>query len=347
MQIIIVAGGGGTRLWPVSTPSNPKQFVPIIGNKSSLEHVYSHLIKKFDKKNIWINTNEVYKGLVQSLIPELDDKNILLEKTRRDSFAAVTIQAAIVSHFTSRDEVLIFTTSDEYFETAESIDSFNNALTKITGSLENNEFDIITLGIKPTSPNTQYGYIEIDHNLIDQAKTKVVKLKSFKEKPDYALAINFLNQGNFVWNKFNPSFTYGKLREMLANLYPEYLYIYDFAEKNGYISEELYLQLPKVAFDYAILEKTDNIGVITLDVADRIDVGNWEMAFEYLPDLEENHTALQIQGVNNKVKMVSEKKVAFVGVSDLLLVETDNAIMVIDPKYSALIREVSEKLPLN
>lgn len=346
MQIIIVAGGGGTRLWPVSTPSNPKQFVPITGDRSSLEHVYGHLVKEFDKKNIWINTNQIYKSLVKNIIPEIDDGMILSEKSKRDSFAAVTIQAAIVAHHTSRDEPLIFTTSDEYFNSEESISRFNKALIQIGASIESGIFDVITLGIMPTSPNTQYGYIEIDEADIEKSTQNPVKLRSFKEKPDYETAIKFINHGNFVWNKFNPSFSYGKLRSIIERLYPELMHIYDFAEDNGYITEELYSQIPKTSFDYAILEKIDNIGVITLNVTDRIDVGNWEMAFEYLPNLDQNESYIQMHGENNKVKIVSNKKVAFVGVSNLLLVETENAIMVMDPKYSATIREVSEKLPL-
>jgi len=343
MQIIIVAGGGGSRLWPLSNPKTPKQFARVIGHKASIEHVFQYLCTKFSVENIWINTNQKFSLKVAELFPNLPLSHILLEPQKRDNFAAVATQAAVLSHIHGDDEPLVFVTSDEFMQYQASITKFQNAIEIIGDALSNDFFDVVTMGIRPITPNTNYGYLEISLENRYRCYTQVVPIIAWCEKPAKDLAEQFLAQGNYVWNKFNPSFKFKTLKKYLALNDPDSLEILLKIEKTGIIDEADYIKLPKISIEHAFTAKVENVGVIALDINDWVDVGNWEVANNFLPALDQNPNQIQVAGQNNKVKLDDpNRKVAFVGVSDLLLVETEAGILVIDPKYSSDVKQVAE-----
>ncbi len=345
MQIIIVAGGGGTRLWPISNPKTPKQFVPIVDNESLLLKTYKRLLRDFDSKDIWVNTNEKYLNQAKACLPaDFPDDHFILEPEKRDNYAAVISAGALVSHKTSENEPLIFVPCDDLVTEEESIQNFNNGLKRIAISLEKGEFDVITVGVKPTYPCINYGYIEIDDSDVEKCFEETVEVVNFKEKPDEETATKFLTSGNYLWNKFNHSFTFKKLKEKLAKLDPETLKIMEHFEHTGFIDRSEYAKIPKIAFDYAVLERIDKLGVVGISMQWE-DLGNWEVVEKYLPpvDKEPNPNLIQFGGENNKVRIVkNQKRVAFVGVSNLLLVESDEGILIINPKNSKDIKKVSE-----
>lgn len=343
MQIIIVAGGGGTRLWPLSTESLPKQYVPIVGDKSSLEKVYEYVSSVFSEDQIWVNTNVKHADLLAKTLPKLSKNRMLLEPEKRDTFPALAAQAAKVSHFTSDKEPIIFVTSDEFFDTESSALKFMSALKKIGETLEKNIYDIITVGIKVTSPNVNYGYIEVESNYNDDRYNEVVPVNRFTEKPELEKAQEFLSSGNYLWHKMNPSFNFAKMKEMLAKIDPKSLEILLEIEKTGVIEPEKYRELPKISIDYQIMERTDNIGVIGLDVDDWVDVGNWGIAKKYLSKIQENDFQVEMKGENNTVKLQNpNRKVAFVGVSNIMLVESPEGILVLEPSFAAEVKKVAE-----
>jgi len=343
MQIIIVAGGGGTRLWPLSTDSLPKQFVPIVGPKSSLERVYEYLSKTFSKDQIWVNTNARHADLLAKTLPDLSPDKMLFEPEKRDTFPALAAQAAKVSHFTSDKEPIIYVTSDEFFATDESGDKFMQALKKIGEALEKDIYDVVTLGIKVSSPNTNYGYIEVGAESNDYRYDQVVPVNRFTEKPEREKAQEFMAAGNYLWHKFNCSFNFSRMKEMLSEIDPISLEILLEIEKTGVIEPEKYRELPKISIDYQIMERTKNIGVIGLDVEDWVDVGNWEIAKKYISESAKNDLHLEMKGENNNAKSDNpNRKVAFVGVSNLMLVESPEGILVLDPSYAAEVKKVAE-----
>jgi mannose-1-phosphate guanylyltransferase len=343
MQIIIVAGGGGARLWPSSNSKIPKQFVKIIGEKSSLEHVYEYLVSDFDKENIWINTNQKYADMVSDLIPGFDSAHLLLEPEKRDNFAAVSAQAAVLSHKFGDKEPLIFVTSDEFMLNHESVEKYKSAIKKIASALEKNTFEVVTMGVKPISPNPNYGYLELNPEDKDGYYSDVVKVARFCEKPDVETAQKFLEKGNYIWNKFNPSFTFATLKKYLSVYDPISYEILIEIERTGIIKPEEYAKLTKTSFDYGFMEKVPNMGVIGIDIDDWVDVGNWEIAGKYMPEIDNTNNYIQVSGKNNKVMShIPERKIAFIGVSNLILVESEEGILVIDPSFSAEVKKVAE-----
>jgi mannose-1-phosphate guanylyltransferase len=186
------------------------------------------------------------------------------------------------------------------------------------------------------------GYIQLPSDKVVNSFNMPVQVVAFKEKPDLETASQFLESGDYLWNLGYFSFTFDSLLTILKRLYPELVDIILAIQKDGFISVENYDTLPKVAVDYAIAEKTQSLGVLGLDISWE-DVGSWEIAKHYLPALGENKNHIQIDGEDNKVKLSNQnRKVAFVGVSDLMLIESEEGILVINPKHSAAVKKVAE-----
>ncbi len=341
MQIIINAGGTGTRLWPISTNQKPKQFVPLIDEENFLKKTYNRLVTIFQPEQIWVNTNEKFKLFVEESLPaNFPKKNILTEPEKRDNFAAITSHAAVVGHYVGVDEPLVFVHAD-HLVLEKDWQQFNQALIQIGNSIELDKFEIVTAGVKPTFANTQLGYIEIEASHKSELFAQVVPVKSFKEKPEIEDAEKFLQSGNYLWNLGYFSFKFSHLLKNIQALYPELVPILEGFRVEGKIQAEDYQKFPKISIDYALIEKISNLGVIGIDIGWE-DIGNWAVAKKYLPSLEANNMHLELQGQNNQVRSVSGKKVAFIGVSDLLLVESEDSILIINTKHAGEVKKAAE-----
>jgi mannose-1-phosphate guanylyltransferase len=348
MQIVINAGGLGTRLWPLSSNQLPKQFSTLIGDKSLLQTTYYRLLNEFGTDNIWVNTNYKFIDLVKEQLPEIPLRNILSEPERRDTFAAVAGHAAVVAGFTSEDENILFVHSDHNIEPQSSVLNLVNAFKKIDQSLSQNEFDLIIAGIKPTEPSTKFGYIEIGQLNKQDCFIKPVKVESFKEKPDLQTATEFLNAGNYLWNFGSFAFKYSSLKKILTQVSPSSCIILESFRNNKKIDAHGFGSLVKNSFDYEVIEKIDNLGVVAIELETWEDIGNYEVLVKHLEkvaDLDLNSTAncVQITGSGNRIKVQDKsKKIAFVGVSDLLVVETEKGLLIINPQKSGEIKQVSQ-----
>jgi mannose-1-phosphate guanylyltransferase len=345
MQIIILCGGGGTRLWPISNDKHPKQLVPIIDDESLLTKIYKVLTTKFSPDQIWVATNEKYKNEVRSILPaEFLTSHILSEPEKRDNFAAFVAHSALVSHQTSDEEPIIFVPCDDLIQPSD-VDAYNQAQLDIAISLEKNEFEIITAGIKPLFANTQYGYVKIDPK--DKNKNGVASVQGFVEKPTADIAQSYLESGNYLWHKCNMSFKFSTLKKILKDLYPD---LHDIAltiETEGNINPESYSLFPKISFDKAVLEKNSALGIVIMNI-NWDDIGNWGVVYDNIEEVkqiddQENSHHIQIEGKGNKIKTTfSNRKVAFVGVNNLLVVEGEEGLLIIDPTKTDTMKSVAE-----
>ncbi|MEI6728453.1 MAG: sugar phosphate nucleotidyltransferase [bacterium] len=348
MQIVINAGGLGTRLWPLSSNKLPKQFSTLIGDKSLLQTTYYRLLSHFGAENIWVNTNHQFTELVKTQLPEIPLKNILSEPERRDTFAAVAGHAAVVAGFTSEDENILFVHSDHNIEPLSSVENLVKAFKRIDSSLTANQFPLIIAGIKPTSPSSQFGYIEIGQENKQESLLNPVKVQSFKEKPDLATATEFLKSGNYLWNFGTFAFKYSSLVKILEQVSSQSCPILETFRMDKKILPEGFKSLVKNSFDYEVIEKIDNLGVVAVELETWEDIGNYEVLLKYLDkaaDLGSDSKSHQVQisGTGNRIKIQDKtKKIAFVGVSDLLVVETENGLLIINPQKSGEIKKVSE-----
>jgi mannose-1-phosphate guanylyltransferase len=303
------------------------------------------LRESFRPEDIWVAVNNNHKQVARQILPEeFSTEHILTEPEKRDTFAAVVAHAALVSHHSSEEEPIIFLHADHLtLPETDSCKKQNEAIRRIGQSLNKAEFDLSVIGIQPTFAATQYGYIQLNPQDEDKYLEKVVPVASFKEKPDKTTAEEFVASGHYLWNFGAFSFKFGRLKEIINELYPDILPAIENIQQKGRIELDDFRQLPKIAFDYAILEKVEHLGVIGIDFEVWEDIGTWETLANYLPELDENPNHVQFSGENNKVKTIHpQKKVAFVGVSNLLLVETEEGLLVADPSHTSEIRKVTE-----
>lgn len=340
MQIIISAGGTGTRLWPLSTSKQPKQFSKIIDDQTLIEKTYNRLKKKIPISNIWVSTNEKYVDLVTQCLPGFDKSKIIIEPAKKDTFAAICANAAVVSAHTSINETIINIQADAYIH-PESDEQYLESLFKIDSTIQFGDYKFLTLAIKPYFPNTGLGYLEISPSQKVTVFEKAVPVTRFTEKPDLKTANQFIEQGNYFWHWGTHSFTYKNLLEEVTKYSPESVNLLNNIVKDGQIDSDTYNQFHKISFENAITEKTDSLSVIALDIF-WDDIGTWKTVYNYLPNLHASN-ALELAGSGNKVKTsASGRKIAFVGVSDLLVIETEEGILIINPEMHAEVKNVAQ-----
>jgi mannose-1-phosphate guanylyltransferase len=345
MQILINAGGTGTRLWPATTPKLPKQFIKLIDDETLLQKTYRRLLQKFNKDQIWVNTNLKFRETVKQNLPQIDENKILCEPEKRDTYASICAHSALVASFTNSNEPLVFVHSDHQIP-EQDWQIFNNTIEKLGNPQNQSKYNLLGAGIKPNFASTQFGYIELSETDKQNVFDNFVPLVSFKEKPNQEVATQFFESQNYLWNLGYFAFSFEKLSQIIGGLYPQDLQIFEQIKTDGYISQANYQKLPKTSFDIAVVEKTQNIGVIGMPIAWQ-DLGNWQVLAEYMPQIPDisnaNHSfQIQINGQNNKAKTTNtNRKVAFIGVSDLVLVETEEGILVLDPKQAGAVKEAN------
>jgi mannose-1-phosphate guanylyltransferase len=345
MQVIINAGGEGSRLWPLSTKASPKQFANILDHESLLQKTYFRLLRRFRSDQIWVTTNQKHRILVgQQLGPNFQGNNILTEPERRDTFAAVIAHSALVSGKTSKDEVLVFISSDHHFDSSVDYDNYIKTFDLVNDSLKANEYDIILPATKPYYPATGYGYIKFDTN----SKAKVNPVLAFKEKPNLAVAEKFVASKEYYWNLGYFAFKYSSLEKIITEFYPDLIKVLDNIAKTQTISQEDYSQIQKDSFDIAILEKAHNLGTVDMNLSTWDDLGNFETLYDYYPKLENSEVFYQADGDGNKAIVADGTKIAFAGVSNLLVIQNTNGILVINPKKSSSkVKEIAAKFDNN
>lgn len=343
MKAIILAGGSGSRLWPVSRKNSPKQVQPIIGDLTLLRATYARIRKGFAAKDILVATAEAQREIVRAEIPALPRENLILEPCRRDTAAAI---GYALLHLARRDPKALFVTvnSDAYVRDA---DEYHRVLRAAAAAVEARPDHAALIGIAPTYPETGYGYIRLGAPLLevteDGKRYDALEVGRFVEKPDLATAERYLAGGGYLWN---PTLIVGSVAHFLS-LYDEHLPVHAsiFSQMAPILAgkaksaerKRLFARLPSVSVDYGILEKEKRLLVIPADLA-WADIGHWRAVRDILaadPDadvVKGKHVGIDSSG--NLIYGFSGKLVATAGVHDMIIIETEDAVLVV-PKDRA------------
>jgi mannose-1-phosphate guanylyltransferase len=341
MQLIINAGGTGTRLWPISTSHTPKQFTDIVGTKTLFRQTYERILPLLNNNNIWVSTNQKFLHFVLKDIPNFPLDRIILEPSKRDTFAAISSSAAIVAANSNDTETIVNIQSDAFLP-AQDESKYLDGLRQIDVAIQSGQYKFTSIGVKPKFANTGLGYIETAEKPNSVDGGHIVKVLRFTEKPDQNTADQFVASGKYYWHWGTHSFSYRNLLEEIRTKSPESIVALDQLYSTKQMLEESFVNLPKIAFETVITEKIDSLGIVALDV-DWDDIGTWETVAKALPMLD-SIDQIELDGSNNKVKLENKEiKVAFVGVSNLVLVQTKDGIMVIDPKKANHVKAVSQQ----
>lgn len=270
LKVIVMAGGRGTRFWPQSTVANPKQFSEIISDKPMLKDTIDRLGSIVSKDHIYISTGSVYKDAALKA-SGLEEKSLILEPSGRDTAAAICLSVLLSGD--DPDDVLCFLPADHYIGRLE---DYRRDL-KQAASYAADHRAIVLLGITPGSPSPNYGYLETQPS----AETSYKNFKdvvSFKEKPDVQTAGEYLKKGGYYWNSGMFLFTRDRiLKEFKKNapeVYDKTMTYVEYKDRDYSSAAEIFSQIPKISFDYAIMEKTSHVKCLPASF-EWDDVGSW------------------------------------------------------------------------
>lgn len=278
-HVVIMAGGVGSRLWPISTPENPKQFIDVLGvGKSLIQMTVDRFLPSAPIENFWVVTSAEYAHKVHEQLPDIPREQILLEPVARNTAPCIAYACRkIAAHHP--DANVVVTPADALVkETARFTSVIDNALAFTAGSSA-----IVTVGIVPTRPETGYGYI----NAPGYRHGCVVKVAQFKEKPDVETAKKYLSSGDYVWNAGIFVWNVGTINSELRTHAPQIMSVMDALELHFFTSgeqealRELFPTCEKISIDYAVMEKSENIYVIAEDLG-WSDLGSWNSLREQL-----------------------------------------------------------------
>lgn len=329
---LIMAGGKGTRFWPLSTEEKPKQFLNLLGNETMLQMTYNRINKLVPKERIFISTGLKYKDLVFEQLKGISQKNIIIEPESRNTSACICLSSLYIKKKFDNCNVIVLPSDHLIKNENEFIDTISYANQFL---IENNT-GIVTFGIKPNRPETGYGYINSKFNNLN----KISKVNSFVEKPDYSTALKYISDGNYYWNSgifvWNVNVILNLIKKFLNNTYEVLSPILDlsFDECENFINKN-YGLTDDISIDYGVMEKYDNIFVIEGKFG-WDDVGSWSSVDRY-GEKDNNGNVLNSSGVLMKSSnniVLTKKKILLNNVDDLIVVETDDCILVSSKEHA-------------
>lgn len=335
--IVILAGGGGERLWPKSRKNLPKQFISLDGKQSLLQQTYKMANQIVDEKNILVSTQKELAPIIKKQIPQA---YMVVEPLGRDSAAGMGYVCAHLL-YNNKDEVTVFMGADYHIP---DIDRFKEVLTIAIQLAE--EGKIATIGIKPSRIETRFGYISLGKKII-QTSVEAYDVDSFKEKPDEILAQEYIDRG-YLWNSgmfiVKPSVLYQKIGEHMPPLFQALEKIKEtrFDEKDAY---NAFFSLSKISIDYGVIEKTSDLVVVRGDFY-WDDIGTWDSLDRILePDSDGNIIQGDFLGINVQNSVIfGEKPIVGLGISDLVVINTEDCVFVCHKNRARDVKKIIERL---
>ncbi|MFX1515626.1 MAG: mannose-1-phosphate guanylyltransferase [Promethearchaeota archaeon] len=335
--IVILAGGGGERLWPISRLNQPKQFISLDGKQSLIQRTFDIASEIAGEEKIIVSTRKELTSLIQKQLPQA---RMVIEPIGRDSAAGMGL-ACVHLLSEKNDEVTLFMGADYHIP---DINHFKEVIAIAVQHAEKGK--IVTIGIKPNRIETRFGYIN-PGNRLNQTSIPTFEVKSFKEKPDEGQAQKYIDRG-YLWNSgmfiVKPSILYQKIRQHMPTLHQalERIKETDFDETEAY---KAFNPLPKVSIDYGVMEKTSDLVVVKGDFH-WDDIGTWDSLDRILePDSNGNVIQGKFLGLNVENCVVfGEKPVITLGISDIVVVNTEDCVFVCHKKRARDIKLITEKL---
>lgn len=343
---IIMAGGVGSRFWPVSTTDFPKQFHDMLGSGETLiQKTFSRLSKIVPTENILVLTNERYNDIVLTQLPLITQEQVLLEPAMRNT-APCILYATLKIKEQNPNAVMVVAPSDHWIEDEQ---AFANNLSSCFDFCSQQDA-LLTLGIQPTFPNTGFGYIEFDKS----DENSIKRVNQFREKPNYETAKQFLASGNFLWNGgiFIWSVqsilsAFEKFQPQMITLFEKGNSFYNTPSESDFINQN-YASSENISIDYAVMEKASNVFVLPATF-DWNDLGTWGSLHEKLDKDEQNNavvnaTVLLENATNNIIRSDAKKTIVVDGLHDYIIVDNQEVLLIYPKNKEQDIKQIVAKL---
>ncbi|MBI2967366.1 MAG: mannose-1-phosphate guanylyltransferase [Bacteroidetes bacterium] len=344
---VIMAGGIGSRFWPLSTELQPKQFLDIFGSgKSLLQQTCQRFARMCRNENILVVTNMVHYDLVKEQLPHIPENNILCEPKRKNTAPCIVFASYKIAALTKNANIIVtpsdhlVTKEKEFYETMD-----------IALAQSKKENCLITLGIKPDRPDTGYGYIQFDDRDNSSGHPEIKRVVTFTEKPDHKLAREFLDSGDFYWNSGIFIWNLDSIISALEHHLPKTSGIFKQASESFNTPKEsaaitaAYDRVKNISIDYGLMEKARNVYMVLSDFG-WSDLGTWGALFEHLPKDEKGNTRQSsdvrfFEAENNMVILPEGKKAIIEGLTDYIVVDANNALLICRKENEQKIKEMT------
>lgn len=342
-----MAGGVGSRFWPFSRNDKPKQFLDFFGTgRSLLQMTFDRFVSILPVENIFIVTNHIYKELILQQLPELKEEQVLSEPSRRNTAPCIAYATYRIKKI--NPDANVVTTPADHLILKEEV--FLKVVEKGLDFVSENEA-LLTLGIKPSRPETGYGYIQIDENVSAEKKEDgIYKVRTFTEKPNLELAKIFYQSGEFFWNSGIFFWSLGTIEKEFGKFLPELASkfaagepYYETHDEQKYINE-VYASCPNVSIDYSILEKANNVYVLCSDFG-WSDLGTWGSLYELSEKDNSGNVTLksdaQYYESSNNIIASSEsgKLIVVQGLDDYIVADSENVLLICKKEEEQRIRQ--------
>lgn len=341
---VIMAGGVGTRFWPLSKTARPKQFLDILNTgRTLIQDTVDRFKDICPPENIYIVTNRIYTALVKEQLPLIPEENILLEPQRKNTAPCIAYANARIMR-RNPDANIIVAPSDHLITNTS---DFRNDILKGLEFVSGNDV-LLTIGIRPTRPETGYGYIQVSNE--DGASNRVLKVKTFTEKPDINMAKVFVQSGDFYWNSGMFLWNIKAINKAFSVYLQEVDLLFRDASPQIGTSDEpvaigkVYSECKNISVDYGIMEKAENVYVICSDLG-WSDLGTWGSLFENMSKTQNNNVIdgknVFLYNTDNCIINISGNKLLAVnGLSGYIVVESDNSILICKKEDEQQIRQI-------
>ena len=348
-----MAGGAGTRFWPRSRQDMPKQLLKLFGERSMLQQTYDRIKNITENEKILVVTGQNLKAEVMRQLPEIPRENIIAEPFGRNTAPCIALATTVINKREKGQPVVMAILPADHL--VKDVKTFQEIL-KTAAQYAAKSDTLVTLGIKPTYPETGYGYIQRTDQVIELEGQKIYPVKTFAEKPNIETATRFLGSGDFYWNGgifiWSSKTILKEFEEQMADLYDALPGIAEKVDTPAFDVEVLkvYSATKSISIDYAIMEQAEKVSVIESDF-EWNDVGSWEAVFNLSEKNNKNNAihsdyAIEIDSHNNYFYSESKKLVAAVDVDDLIFVETADSILICKKNSSQRVKEIVDKLKL-
>jgi mannose-1-phosphate guanylyltransferase len=349
---VIMAGGVGTRFWPKGTTKLPKQFLKIVHDQNSMiQETYSRLEGLIHSTKVFVVTNVMYKNDIKKQLPQIPEENIICEPFGKNTAPCIGLACLFLKQFDEKANVIVLPAD----HVISNVPEFQKVLKTGLNFVHNNG-GIVTLGITPDKPETGYGYIQFDTEKVftesDEGNEDVYKVKTFAEKPNLELAKAFLESGDFLWNSgmfiFRADTMMDEIKTSIPDIYESLMNLegtlmdHDFDKK----LEFEYSKMKGISIDYGVMEKSTDVYTIKSDFG-WSDVGSWDEIYNIKDkDANGNVKLGKVVTIDSKNCLIinDQKITAAVGVEDLLIVDTDNGLLVCKKGDSQKVKDVVDYL---
>lgn len=348
--VAIMAGGIGSRFWPKSRTNYPKQFLDILNTgRTLIQSTFDRFAKFIPVENIYVITSAQYCDIVAKQLPELNSANILSEPSRKNTAPCIAY-ISFKLHEMNPHANIICAPADHLITDDEGFKKICLDALHFTSHIK----ALVTLGVKPTFPNTGYGYIQYDQHSVSD---NIYKVKTFTEKPDLELAKKFLASGDFLWNAGIFVWQVKNIIRAFEKHLPEIYEVFD-AEKNHFNGkkekdaiERIYPQCTNISIDYGVMEKADNVYIIPASLG-WSDLGTWASAYDslekdYLGNAVAGNNVVIIDATNNMVHADHKKLIVLQGLDDFVVVDTKDVLLICKKDNEQEIKEYVAEIKRN